>query len=90
MTRTIWRNHQKPEQRFNLVTSLGDISNFLGIKIKRNEKGVSFSQQMYIKQVLEQLGINSTKSSKYTLDSGNIQQKEYQEPASLEDFSTCW
>ncbi|KXJ79381.1 hypothetical protein RP20_CCG001046 [Aedes albopictus] len=60
------------------VTSLGDISHFLGIKINRNEKGFSLSQQTYIKQILEQFGMNQAKPSKYPLDPGHIQQKEEQ------------
>lgn len=46
------------------VTSLGDISHFLGIKIKRNEKGFSLNQQTYIQQVLERFGMDQAQPSK--------------------------
>lgn len=58
------------------VTSLGDITHFLGIHVIRSQDGVSLNQKAYIQKLLTRFGLQDAKSSKIPLDPGYIQSKE--------------
>lgn len=52
------------------VTSLGDITHFLGIHVIRSQDGVSLNQKAYIQKLLTRFGLQDAKSSKIPLDPG--------------------
>ncbi|XP_062710709.1 uncharacterized protein LOC134288825 [Aedes albopictus] len=61
------------------VKSLGDISHFLGIQVRRSEEQFSLNQRIYIQTLLKRFGLTEAKSSKIPLDPGHLQQKEESE-----------
>ncbi|XP_055615050.1 uncharacterized protein LOC129761357 [Toxorhynchites rutilus septentrionalis] len=67
---------KKLQQRFE-ISSLGEVSQFLGIKVTKNKRGMySLSQRSFIKEVAERFGLDGAKTSKYPLNPGYFRQQE--------------
>lgn len=62
---------EKALRRSFTLTSLGEVHWYLGMEVKRNEKGDFFlSQERYIEQVAKSTGLAETKPSRIPLDPG--------------------
>lgn len=58
------------------ITSLGEVSHFLGIKVRKDDRGVfCLSQGAFIREIASRFGLDKAKQSKYPLDVGYWKQK---------------
>lgn len=59
------------------ISSLGPISQFLGIKVEKSSDGFySLSQKAFINEIAERHGLDKAKTSKYPLDTGYMKQAD--------------
>lgn len=61
------------------IVNLGNLSNYLGMSIERDDKGIFYlSQPRYIKRIIDSVGLHEAKISSYPLDPGyeNIENSE--------------
>lgn len=61
------------------IVYLGNLSNYLGMSIERDDKGIfCLSQPRYIKRIIDSVGLHEAKISTYPLDPGyeNIENSE--------------
>lgn len=61
------------------IVNLGNLSNYLGMSIERDDKGIFYlSQPKYIKRIIDSVGLHEAKISSYPLDPGyeNIENSE--------------
>lgn len=61
------------------IVNLGSLSNYLGMSIERDDKGIFYlSQPKYIKKIIDSVGLQEAKISSYPLDPGykNIENSE--------------
>lgn len=64
-------------QRCFEIYSLGEVSQFLSIKVTKDKHGVySLSQQCFIQEIAGRFGLNGAKMSKYPVDPGYFRQQE--------------
>lgn len=51
------------------IRDLGEVSYFLGVGIKRNLNGISFSQERYIRDIIQRFGIEECRPAYTPLES---------------------
>ncbi|KXJ68187.1 hypothetical protein RP20_CCG005158 [Aedes albopictus] len=69
------------------ISSLGEVSHFLGIKVTKDENGFySISQQAFIREIAERFGLGDAKGSKLPLDIGYYKLKNSETLADSEQY----
>lgn len=62
------------------ITFIGKVENYIGIQVRKDENGIyTIGQRNYVKKVLNNLNLNTSKSSKIPLDTGYYKNREQQQ-----------